>query len=310
MRRLDHFARRLILSVAGNRFVSKAATKYGMALGAKRFVAGVNREEALDMVHELNETGLAVTLDYLGESVSTREEAEEGTEEAVALFQDIAQKRLNANVSVKLTQLGLDLDGDFCLHNMNKVAAAAKEHHNFVRIDMEDSPRVTATLNIFHTLAKRYGHKHIGVVIQSYLYRSESDIRHLGDAGANVRLVKGAYREPKSVAFADKKKVDDNFIHLAKRHLSKGCYTAIATHDERMIAATKQFIQAHGIPHDQFEFQMLYGVRRDLRKQLTEEGYKVRVYTPYGEDWYPYFTRRIAERPANAWFVLKGILKR
>lgn len=305
----DSLGRSLVLSVAGNRFVTRTVSKYGMKLGAKRFVAGESKEQALETVKEMNEAGLVVTLDFLGESVSTREEAEAAANEAVSLFEAIAEKKVNSNVSVKLTQLGLDLDQDFCLENMDKVARAAKEHDNFVRIDMEDSPRTDATLDIFDTLFDRYGKEHIGVVIQSYLYRSEDDVKRLGEKGANLRIVKGAYKEPKSVAFAEKRDVDDNFMNLVKIHLDNGCYTAVATHDERMIAQTKQYVKEQQIPHDRFEFQMLYGVRRDLHHQLVKEGYKVRIYTPYGEDWYPYFTRRIAERPANALFVLKSLVK-
>jgi proline dehydrogenase len=241
--------------------------------------------------------------------VTTREEALEATQAAVDIFDAIAESGVNSNVSVKLTQLGLDIDYSFCLENMERIALKAKENGNFVRIDMEDSPRVKPTIDIFNTLLEKVGKEHIGLVIQSYLYRSESDVKKLGEMGANLRIVKGAYKEPKEVAFPDKRDVYENYKRLVAMHLKNGCYTAVATHDERIIEWTKSFVKENNIPNDLYEFQMLYGVRGGLQRELAKEGYKVRVYTPYGKDWYPYFTRRIAERPANALFILKNIVK-
>ncbi len=303
-------SRKLVLTVAGNRFVTHLVTKYGMRLGASRFVAGESLENTINVVKKLNQEGLVVTLDFLGESVSTREEALQATETAVDIFDAIAEHQITSNVSVKLTQLGLNIDYDFCLENMDRIAAKAKEHGNFVRIDMEDSPRIPATMDLFKTLFNKHGKEHIGLVIQSYLYRSEADVKELGEMGANLRIVKGAYKEPAKIAYPEKKDVDQNYLHLVETHLKNGCYTAIATHDEKIIDWTKQFVKENQIPDNLFEFQMLYGIRSSLQRKLVEEGYKVRVYTPFGEEWYPYYTRRIAERPANAFFVLKSMFKR
>ena len=303
-------SRKLVLTVAGNRLVTRLVTKYGMRLGASRFVAGESLEKTIDVVKRLNQEGLVVTLDFLGESVSTREEALQATKTAIDIFDAIAEHQITSNVSVKLTQLGLNIDYDFCLENMDRITAKAKELGNFVRIDMEDSPRIPATLDLFKTLFNKYGKEHIGLVIQSYLYRSEADVKELGEMGANLRIVKGAYKEPAKIAYPDKKDVDKNYLHLVETHLKNGCYTAIATHDEKIINWTKQFVKENQIPDNLFELQMLYGIRSSLQRKLVEEGYKVRVYTPFGEEWYPYYTRRIAERPANAFFVLKSMFKR
>jgi proline dehydrogenase len=303
-------SRKMVLSVAGNRVVTSFVSKYGMKLGAARFVAGETLSKAIEAVKEINKDGLLVTLDHLGESVYSREEAIEATQAAIDIFDAIVESGVKSNVSVKLTQLGLDIDKDFCLENMDRIAAKAKETNNFVRIDMEDSLRLQVTIDIFNTLLDKYGKEHIGLVIQSYLYRSEQDVAELGKKKVNLRIVKGAYKEPQEVAFPNKKDVDDNYIRLCKNHLLNGCYTAIATHDESIIQALKAWIKENNIADDLYEFQMLYGVRHGLQKQLVSEGYKVRVYTPYGKDWYPYFTRRIAERPANALFVLKSYFQK
>ncbi|PTX60807.1 L-proline dehydrogenase [Melghirimyces profundicolus] len=303
-------ARKAVLTVTANPLVTKLVSKYGMKLGASRFVAGENMADTIRKVKELNREGLVVTLDLLGESVTTRDEATAATQAAVDSFEVIREEGVDSNVSVKLTQLGLDIDFDFCLENMDRIAAKAKETDNFVRIDMEDSPRVEATMEIFKKLLAKYGKKHIGLVIQSYLYRSEKDVEELGELGANLRIVKGAYKEPKDVAYPDKKDVDENYLRLVETHLKNGCYTAVATHDENIIQWTKNFVQEHNIPNDQFEFQMLFGIRETRQRELAKEGYKVRVYTPYGKDWYPYFSRRIAERPANALFVLKSLFQK
>lgn len=303
-------SRKLVLTVAGNRLVTRFVSKYGMRLGASRFVAGETLEDTIQVVKKLNQEGLVVTLDYLGESVSTHEEALHATQAALDIFDVIAEHQVNSNVSVKLTQLGLNIDYDFCLENMEKITAKAKEYGNFLRIDMEDSPRVSTTIDLFKTLFNKYGKEHIGLVIQSYLYRSEADVKELGEMGANLRIVKGAYKEPSSVAYPDKNDVDQNYLRLVETHLKNGCYTAIATHDEKIIEWTKQFIKENKIPDNLFEFQMLFGISSLLQRRLVEEGYKVRVYTPLGQEWYPYFTRRLAERPANLFFVLKNFFKR
>jgi proline dehydrogenase len=257
----------------------------------------------------VNAQGLVATLDHLGESVHRREEALAATQAAVDIFHAIAESDLDSNVSVKLTQLGLDIDRDFCLANVDRIAAKAKEKNNFLRIDMEDTPRLESTMEIFTTLLDRYGKEHIGLVIQSYLYRSEEDIRKLAQKKVNLRIVKGAYREPAEVAYPAKKETDANYIKLVQIYLSQSCYTAIATHDEQIINQLKAWIKAESIANHLYEFQMLYGVRNALQRELVRAGYKVRVYIPYGSDWYPYFTRRIAESPANAFFVLKNLFQ-
>ncbi|SFS30646.1 proline dehydrogenase family protein [Marininema halotolerans] len=302
--------RKAVLTISANPFITRLVSKYGMKLGASRFVAGENMGDTLLKVKELNNEGLLVTLDLLGESVHTREEALVATDGAIRSFDAIQQQGVNSNVSVKLTQLGLDIDPYFCLDNMDRIVAKAKETGNFVRIDMEDSPRIDATMDIFSTLLEKYGRDHIGLVIQSYLYRSDKDVEQLGTHNVNLRIVKGAYKEPKEVAYPEKKDVDEAYRRLVASHLRNGCYTAIATHDIAIIQWAKTFVKENNISTDLFEFQMLYGIATSLQLDLAREGYKVRVYTPYGKDWYPYFSRRIAERPANALFILKSLFRK
>ncbi|MCS1352050.1 proline dehydrogenase family protein [Mechercharimyces sp. CAU 1602] len=303
-------SRKVILTVAGNRLVTSLVSRYGMKLGAARFVAGIQLKESIEIVKALNHDGLIVTLDLLGESVTTEAEATACTEAVMNIFDGIAEQHVQANVSVKLTQLGLDIDPQFCYENMKRIVAKAKQYNNFVRIDMEDSPRIDVTIDIFQRLLEEFGKEHVGLVVQSYLYRTQRDAEKLASWGANLRIVKGAYKEPTELVYPNKKDVDQNYLDLVRMHLEKGCYTAVATHDETIINWTKQYVQKHGLTSDHFEFQMLYGIRTGLQKQLVQEGYKVRVYTPFGKDWYPYFTRRIAERPANALFVLKSLFKK
>lgn len=302
--------RKTILTATGNPFVTSFVSKYGMKLGASRFVAGETMEEALKVVAHLNESGLLSTLDHLGESVTSREKALEATQASICLFDAIASSGVQSNVSVKLTQLGLDIDPDFCLENMSLLTSKAKERNNFVRIDMEDSSRIDDTLSIFHKLVEIYGTEHVGAVIQSYLFRSEEDVMKLGEQKVNLRIVKGAYKERREVAFQHKRDVDANYIKLVQIHLKNGCYTAIATHDERIISSLKKWIEINQISKNLYEFQMLYGIRVDLQEKLAQEGFKVRSYVPYGQEWYPYFTRRIAERPANALFLLRNLQRK
>jgi proline dehydrogenase len=303
--------RKIVLSLAANRVVRSIASKYGLKLGAGRFIAGITLEEAIKRTKELNEQNLWVTLDHLGESVTSKQEASEATRMAIDTYAAISQAGLiKTNISVKLTQLGLDIDSSFCLENMRKIAAKANETNNFLRIDMEDTPRIEVTMEIFQALLSEFGSAVIGIVIQSYLYRSAADVEKLGKQGVNLRMVKGAYKEPKEVAYPAKKDVDDQFIALVKQHLSNGAYTAIATHDENMIHPLLAWIRENNIADHLYEFQMLYGIRSDLARKLVAQGYKVRVYTPFGKEWYPYFTRRLAERPANALFILKNLFKK
>ncbi len=273
----------------------------------KRFIAGENIDDAIVAIRELNKLGITASFDHLGESTVSKAEAESDVREYLHVLDRIAATGVDSNVSVKLTQLGLDIDETYCLENTRRIVQAAHARSNFVRIDMEDSPKTDATLRIFRTLFQEYGN--VGIVLQAYLYRTEKDLAEVLAMGARIRLCKGAYQEPESVAYPEKAAVDANFIALMQRLLPSGIYHGIATHDEKMIAATRDFAARERISKDAFEFQMLYGVRRDLQLKLARDGYRVRTYVPYGEYWYPYFMRRLAERPANVWFVLKNLLK-
>jgi proline dehydrogenase len=272
-----------------------------------RFVAGEDLSDAVEAIRHLNQKNITASFDHLGESISSEAETREEVKEYLRVLDSIAGNALNSNVSVKLTQLGLDISQELCYENTRAIIEAAGRHQNFVRIDMEDSARTDSTLDIFKRLRREF--ENVGIVIQSYLYRSEKDIEELLSIGARIRLCKGAYKEPETVAFPEKRDVDANYIKLMKMLLPSGIYHGIATHDENMIAATKEFAAKNAIPADKYEFQMLYGVRRDLQEKLIGEGYRMRVYVPYGRYWYPYFMRRLAERPANVWFVLKNMMK-
>jgi proline dehydrogenase len=273
----------------------------------QRFIAGEQLQPALDAVRELNRLDITATLDHLGESITSEAATQQEVHEYQIALQQLAATQVNANVSVKLTQLGLDIDEQLCLRNTRTLVEAAAQYGKFVRIDMEDSSKTDVTLRIFRTLRAEF--ENVGIVLQSYLYRTAQDVEDVLAIGSRVRLCKGAYDEGAEVAFPDKSEVDANFVKIMKRLLTSGVYHGIATHDEAMIAATKAFVQQENLAQDSFEFQMLYGVRRDLQLQLVKEGYRVRVYVPYGEAWYPYFMRRLAERPANIWFVVKNLVK-
>lgn len=273
---------------------------------AGRFIAGDTSEEALAVARQLNEEGLRVTLDLLGESVTDRQEAERASAEYAESLAEIDAHEAETTISLKLTQLGLDIDPDFCYRNLVGIVRRAEELNNFVRIDMEDSRHTQSTLDVFYRVFEE--HRNVGIVIQSYLYRSEDDIARLVELGAPVRLCKGAYAEPPSVAFQNKGEVDASFVRLMKMLLDGGAPTAIASHDERMIDATLEHVARNGLPDDAFEIQMLYGIRRDYQKQLVNNGLGVRIYLPYGSQWYSYFMRRMAERPANLLFVVRAAL--
>jgi proline dehydrogenase len=271
---------------------------------SSRFIAGDTSQEALQVARQLNEQGFRVTLDLLGESVSDRAEAERAAAEYAESLAEIDAHEAETTISLKLTQLGLDIDTDFCYQNLLQIVRRADELGNFVRIDMEDSEHTQTTLDVFYRVFDQY--RNVGIVIQSYLRRSEADIVRLVELGAPVRLCKGAYNEPASVAFQEKSAVDANFVRLMKMLLDGGAPTAIASHDERMIDATLEHVSRNGIPDDSFELQMLYGVRRDYQRQLVNNGLKMRIYLPYGSQWYSYFMRRMAERPANLLFVARA----
>ena len=279
----------------------------GLIQVTRRFIAGENIEDAIVEIQALNKLGVTATFDHLGESTTSRAEAEADVREYVHVLGRIQETGVDSNVSVKLTQLGLDIDEAYCLENTRRIVAEAHQRGNFCRIDMEDTPKTDATLRIFKQLFHEFGN--VGIVLQSYLYRTEKDLDEVLAMGARVRLCKGAYNEPAEVAFPEKADVDDNYIKLMQKLLKSGIYHGIATHDRRMIRATQEFAAREGIAKDKFEFQMLYGVSRELMIQLAQEGFRVRAYVPYGEFWYPYFMRRLAERPANVWFVVKGLFR-
>ncbi len=281
------------------------ARKYGLRFGAARFVAGETIVLAVKKIKELNAKGLAVTIDYLGEFVDSVEEANLMADGSIEAIKAIGSEKLNAQLSLKMTSMGLDISDEVVMNNMRRILDAAKENDVFVTIDMEDYSRCAKTIEIFKELRKDYDN--VGTVIQAYLYRTVQDIEDLNKYHPNLRLVKGAYKESPEVAFPDKKDVDENFKKIIKMHLLNGNYTAVASHDEAMIQYTKELVKEHNISHDQFEFQMLYGIRSERHEELVKEGYTMRVYVPYGTDWYGYFMRRLAERPANVAFVLKGV---
>jgi proline dehydrogenase len=301
--------RKFVLSIATNQAVTKLALKVGMKLGASRFVAGESLEQALEVVRDLNRRGILVTLDYLGEGVFSEQVAREMCEAYLTLLEGIQRERVNANASLKLTQMGLSFDRKLTEEIIHTIVAKAAETNNFIRIDMEDTPYTDATLEIYYDLRKQ-GFDNVGTVIQAYLYRSEKDIEALKQVDAKLRIVKGAYKEPPEHAFPQLSDVNENYKKLVANLLLAGKYTAIASHDERIIDWAKQFTAEHGIDRSRFEFQMLFGVRMSWQEQLAREGYQIRCYVPYGQMWYPYFTRRIAERPGNLWFVVKNMLKR
>jgi proline dehydrogenase len=276
---------------------------------ARRFVAGETLDDALAAVRSLNARGISCSLDLLGESVTNEHEAR-GTRDAYLQILDrIHESRLNTNVSVKLTAMGLDISEELCISHMHDVLGRAQQYGNFARIDMESSAYTERTLSIFEERLYPSYKANVGIVLQSYLYRTFADVERANEIGARVRICKGAYKEPASVAFAEKKDVDANYVKCAHLLLREGNYPGIATHDPRMIAAVRHYAKEQGIPSDRYEFQMLYGVRRDLQEQLVRDGHRMRVYIPFGTDWYPYLMRRLAERPANVAFITGNVVR-
>ncbi|HXM40347.1 MAG TPA: proline dehydrogenase family protein [Bryobacteraceae bacterium] len=272
-----------------------------------RFVAGDNLPEALATCQRINAEGIAVTLDHLGENVTSLGEAAASRDAYLQALLEIDSLKINGNVSLKLTQFGMDLSPAECTTNVEALVRQAAALGNFVRVDMESSEYTDRTLNLVTTLHARY--QTTGTVIQAYLYRSRKDVEMLCARGIRVRLCKGAYLEPPTVAFKSKAEVDRNFVELMNLLLETGVYPAIATHDEKIVEQTKRFVESRKIPRDSFEFQMLYGIRRDIQKRLVNEGYRLRLYVPYGQAWYPYFMRRLAERPANVFFLARNLLR-
>ena len=272
---------------------------------ASRFIAGDDLDDAIRVVKQVNRRKMTGTLDLLGENTLTSEDAHTACEELIRAQDRIHKERADCNLSVKLTQIGLNLDPAFCEQNLVRIAGHAKSLGNFVRVDMEDSNCTDRTLEIVERTCGKLGN--VGTVIQSYLFRSERDTVRMMEKGIRIRIVKGAYREPGNIAYQREKDTDANFVKLMRALLEKGTYPAIATHDTAIIQAAKEFVRSGNIPKDSFEFQMLYGIRRDLQHQLVRDGYNVRVYIPYGAQWYPYFMRRLAERPANVTFLVRNL---
>jgi proline dehydrogenase len=303
-------ARSALLYLARQEGLKDFATRFApFRKVTTRFVAGEDIATTVKAIRELNAIGCTATFDHLNEGVTNAAETEGEVREYKRILAAIDAAGIKSNVSIKLTQFGLAIDPELTYRNARAVVEEAARRGNFVRIDMEESKVTQVTLDIFRRLRSEFDLNTVGIVVQSYLRRTRADVQDLLKIPARIRLCKGAYNEPPEVAFPDKRDVDENYVRCMKLLLSSGVYHGIATHDEKMMEATKRYEREQGISREAFEFQMLYGVRRDLQEKLAREGYKVRVYVPYGKTWYPYFMRRLAERPANVWFVLKNFLK-
>jgi proline dehydrogenase len=301
----------LFYALSQSAALKRFASRHGMAGNwgfARRFIAGETVAEAIEVARRLKFAGRHVTLDYLGESVRTIEEATAAAQEYVRLINVILAAGVEGNLSIKLTQLGLAIDRATCVDNLRRILDPAQRHGFYVRIDMENSPFTAVTLDVFETLW-RQEYRNLGVALQAYLHRTEGDIRRMNELGARVRLVKGAYKEPASVAYQKKAEVNASFLRLAKLLLDAGTYPAIATHDEELIDQAREYAAQQGMAKDRYEFQLLYGVRRDLQASLVTLGHRVRVYIPFGREWFPYFMRRLGERPANVAFVLRSLVR-
>jgi proline dehydrogenase len=307
-------------------WAQKLVTSWDLAWrAASRFVAGETAGDAIRVIRQLNEKNISATLDHLGEHTSTIEEADRATEDILLILNEIDKAGVRANVSIKLTQIGMGLNEEICRQNLVRILEQAKECKNFLRIDMEDTPYTDMTLAMYYSMLQHgFNVSQLGLVVQAYLYRTETDVRKLLEYNTHLRLVKGAYNEPSDKAFPKKADTDANFDLLTKLMIDAALkieankisadgrvppVTAIATHDEKRIAFAKQYAERVGLPKDALEFQMLYGIRRDLQEQLVKEGYPVRIYVPFGMHWYPYFMRRLAERPANIWFFLSNYFR-
>lgn len=308
-------------------WAQKLVTSWSFAWrAASRFVAGEKHEDAIRAVRELNAKGINATLDHLGEHTSTAEEADKATDDIIAILNEIDKAGVKGNVSIKLTQIGMGLDEEICLQNLVRILEQARKHGNFVRIDIEDTPYTDVTISIYKSVLERgFTPRTVGMAVQSYLYRAEADTKSLLELGTRFRLVKGAYKEPPDKAYPKKSDVDANYDLLTKIMVDAALkmesntisedgrippIPAIASHDEKRLAFAKGYAEKVGLPKGAIEFQMLYGIRRDLQEQLVKEGYPVRVYVPFGTHWYPYFMRRLAERPANIWFFVSNFFRK
>jgi proline dehydrogenase len=307
---IAHVSKAFFQALAASRELKHLASRYGMRRPnsfARRFIAGETVDEAIGAARRLESAGLMHTLDMLGESVATMAEADTATRAYLALIDQIVAAGIGRNISLKLTQLGLTVDRATCVDNLRRILDSAAAHDMFARVDMESSAFTQVTLEIFETMWQQ-GYRNVGIVLQSYLPRSLTDALRMIELGARVRLVKGAYNEPREMAYQNKADVDAGFLEIMKRLLVNGNYPAIATHDPDMIGAVREFASARDISSERYEFQMLYGIRRDLQARLHAEGHRMRIYVPFGREWFPYFMRRLGERPANIAFVIRSIL--
>jgi proline dehydrogenase len=307
---IGYVSRVFFHTLASSRALQYLASRYGMRSPtsfARRFIAGETIDEAIAAARGIEAAGMTETLDLLGESVGTMAEADTATRTYLSMFDRIAAAGIGRNISLKLTQLGLSIDRATCVDNLRRILDAAGPRDFFVRVDMENSPYTQVTLDVFETIWQQ-GYRNAGIVLQAYLKRTAADVARMNTLGARVRLVKGAYQEPKTIAFHRKADVDAAFIQVMQLLLDHGNQPAIATHDPDMIDATRKYAAARGVPPVRYEFQMLYGVRRDLQADLRNRGHSVRVYVPFGREWFPYFMRRLGERPANIGFVIRGLL--
>ncbi|MCM3567660.1 proline dehydrogenase family protein [Neobacillus mesonae] len=293
----------LFIGLSQNQFLNAAAKKYGLKLGAQSVVAGTNIEEAIKSIKELNSHGISCTVDNLGEFVFKEEEALSAKEQILKVIDALHKNKADAHISIKPTQLGLDIDYQFCLKNVREIVERACQYNMFVNMDMEDHKHLQPSFNLLDEISNEYDN--FGTVIQAYFHNAMEKLEKYKNF--RLRLVKGAYKEPEEIAYQDKKDIDANYIKLIEWHLLNGKYTSIATHDHHIINHVKEFVKKHEIPNDKFEFQMLYGFRKDLQLKLAKEGYNFTTYVPFGEDWYGYYMRRLAERPQNLNLAVKQV---
>ncbi len=296
----------IFIGLSQNQLLNSTAKKYGLKLGAQNVVAGTNIVDTIQSIKELNAHGISCTVDNLGEFVFEKEEAIAAKEQIIEVIEAIHENKVDAHISLKATQLGLDIDYDFCLENVREIVGKASGYNIFINFDMEDHSHLQPTFDILNELSKQYSN--IGTVIQAYFYQAQEDLEKYKDF--RLRIVKGAYKEPIDLAYQDKKEIDENYIQLIEWHLLNGKFTSIATHDHNVINHVKEFVKVNNISYDKFEFQMLYGFRKDMQLQLAKEGYNFCTYVPFGDDWYGYFMRRLAERPQNLNLVVKQVFNK
>ncbi|PAE38180.1 proline dehydrogenase family protein [Bacillus sp. 7884-1] len=304
---MEAITRDFFLFLSKNNMLNNIAKKSGGSFAAGKIIGGTDFQSSIKFIKQLNNSGLSVTVDHLGEFVDSKEVTQERTAECIETIEMISREKLDSQVSLKMTSLGLDIDHNLVIENMTKILDTAEKHKIMVTIDMEDEVRCQATIDIFRQFKEKYSC--ISTVLQAYLFRTEKDLEDLGQYKPFLRLVKGAYKESAEVAFPEKNDVDENYKKLIKQSLLNGNYTAIASHDDKIIEYTKELAKKFDIPNTQFEFQMLYGMRNKTQYELVKQGYKMRVYVPYGLDWYGYFMRRLAERPSNIAFAFKGMVR-